>query len=677
MKKLRNFLSKHKTLRNATIGSLLYFMPITGCDNKPAEQAKTQEFDTQKIEQKISSSYNEFLQNQDSTFQAFADSEKTAFENYVKKDSADFKEFVDSENQKFEDFKQGKPEPETAVVEEPKTVDEVYKVKKGDHLWSIAKQYGKETDKDIVSFIKDVQDYNNLDLKRDVKVVNSEGKLVDGQDGLVDLIYVGNELKIKRAYEPEPEESEEPVTKTPVEPVITDSTVVEPAVSVETDTAYVSQDTSKTEMPSLIDTNEVSTELDSLIQSFDVAEDSTPTETVVDSVKADQDSVSVSTEVDNSYIDLPSDDPLIEAVDAVESELDSLVNVMDKEIAVIDSISAELDSLYESQDSTGVDVQDSTKVDLEKTIEEVEEKTEQTTTEKLSDYIVEEGDHLWKIAKEQGKQETKEDIVSYIKDVQDVNEDLTLDKDVVVVDEEGKLVEGQDGLVDLIYVGDTLNLKIEDPDTTKTDGVDTEVLKKFEDETTDLYNAEIDSLSSLIMGNSKEYNELKQEYGSLKKTESELKEDFDQYNKKWFRNNVTLKKKEKAYLNLKDQVENIKKEAKTLYRENDRLVDERESVKQELEEYRSNKIQEQNSAHTVKKGESLWSIAKQYGRETREEVVDFINEVQSLNNFPESDDVYMINENGDFIKGQDGLTDLIYVGNTLNLTPDLVAGYGK
>ena len=720
--KLKNFLQKHKTLRNATIGSLLYLMPvITGCDTKPAEKVKNTEFETQKIEQKTSDSYNEFLQNQDSTFQAFTDSKRTDFENYtdskktdfenytdskrtdfenyLKKDSTDFKNFVDTQNKEFEDFKQEKTDTKT-VDEEAKTVDEVYKVKKGDHLWSIAKQYGKETDKDIVSFINELQDYTNLDLKNDVKVVNSEGKLVKGEDGLVDLIYVGEKLKIKTEYKPEVKDEDPVITdgtsttksdsivvEEEVELIVPkhtvynpDTSIVESTISVDTDTVYISKNTSKTDMASLVDTNEVNTQLDSLIQSFDVTEDSTATVTEIDSVKADQDSITQNTDVDSSYLDSPSDDPaddpVIKALDKVESELDSLENVMDKEIAVIDSISAELDSLYETQDSITTGVQDSSKVDLEKAIKEVEQKADLKST----DYIVKEDDHLWKIAKEQGKQETNKEIVDYIKEVQDINKDLTLDKDVIVVNEKGELVKGQDGLIDLIYVGDTLNLKSVDTkslesDSSKTNTIKINDLEIFVDDSVAFYQTKIDSVHNWTQSKMKEYTDLRKTYNSLNKNEEMLKKDFEAYNKKFLKNFSKEKKKKEAYLNVKSQREELEHDLEQLDLTIVKAMDKKDSFVKQLSDYKIKK--ETTSTHAIKENETLWSIAKQYGRETRKEVVDFINELQDLNTFPASDDVYIIDDNGDFVKGQDGLTDLIYVGKTLNLSQDIMAGYEK
>ena len=97
MEKIGNFLTKHKTLRNATIGSLLYLMPSisNSQDIKPISEM---DFNTQKIEQNALDTYQDFLKKQNSKFQIFVNSEKENFEIYLKTEKENFETFVDEEN---------------------------------------------------------------------------------------------------------------------------------------------------------------------------------------------------------------------------------------------------------------------------------------------------------------------------------------------------------------------------------------------------------------------------------------------------------------------------------------------------------------------------------------------------------------------------------------------------
>jgi len=71
-----------------------------------------------------------------------------------------------------------------------------YIVKEGNILWNIAQDYNIQTEKNIVDFIKKIQRLNNLNPKNDIYFVSENNKLMEGQDGLVDLIYSGESLII-------------------------------------------------------------------------------------------------------------------------------------------------------------------------------------------------------------------------------------------------------------------------------------------------------------------------------------------------------------------------------------------------------------------------------------------------------------------------------------------------
>ena len=77
------------------------------------------------------------------------------------------------------------------------TLPSTYTVQSGDYLWKISyRELGARGDSAITVGVKQIQSLSNLSLDKDVyKVVN--GELVSGQDGLVDLIYRGDVLRIR------------------------------------------------------------------------------------------------------------------------------------------------------------------------------------------------------------------------------------------------------------------------------------------------------------------------------------------------------------------------------------------------------------------------------------------------------------------------------------------------
>ncbi|MBS3086772.1 LysM peptidoglycan-binding domain-containing protein [Candidatus Pacearchaeota archaeon] len=77
------------------------------------------------------------------------------------------------------------------------TLPSSYTVQQGDYLWRISyRELGARGDSAITEGVKQIQSLSNLSLDRDISMV-VDGQLVPGKDGLADLIYPGEVLKIR------------------------------------------------------------------------------------------------------------------------------------------------------------------------------------------------------------------------------------------------------------------------------------------------------------------------------------------------------------------------------------------------------------------------------------------------------------------------------------------------
>lgn len=78
-----------------------------------------------------------------------------------------------------------------------------YEVKKGDYLWNIAKQHGQQTEQEIVSYIRAVQEINDVPEEKDILVYDfATQQLKPGQDGLADLVCEGERLRLPTTETP-------------------------------------------------------------------------------------------------------------------------------------------------------------------------------------------------------------------------------------------------------------------------------------------------------------------------------------------------------------------------------------------------------------------------------------------------------------------------------------------
>ena len=97
---------------------------------------------------------------------------------------------------------QSTPVPRRIKSQLQPTADNFYIVQKGDSLWRIAQKRGIKDERQIVRYILDVQELNNLGPERDTHMTVPDGRiprLVPGKDRLPDLIFPGEKFMLPPA----------------------------------------------------------------------------------------------------------------------------------------------------------------------------------------------------------------------------------------------------------------------------------------------------------------------------------------------------------------------------------------------------------------------------------------------------------------------------------------------